>query len=88
MEPFLIPALVALALALCSTIGGCVAWSKKRNPGEGLMLGLLLGPIGVAIECRFEVATRPRVDEAARRSFRSMTAYQGRPGSLPGRPGG
>jgi hypothetical protein len=62
--------------ASCSAAAGCIAYHKRRNPNEGVLLGLLLGPIGILIECRLSYVQRPMVDENAWNSFRSMTVYQ------------
>ncbi len=68
--------LVAASLAGCSAIGGAIAYHKRRSPTEGMLLGLLLGPIGVAIECQYPYARRPMVDENAWNSLRSMMEFQ------------
>lgn len=36
-------------LVLCAFIGAMIVESKGRNPGIGLILGLLFGPIGLII---------------------------------------
>jgi hypothetical protein len=74
----------ALVLAIISTvfffatIGGLMAYAKKRSPLEGFVLGLLLGPIGIAIEARLPAWTRPEVDQGAWHSFRSLVSHQER----------
>ncbi len=68
--------LIISTIASCSAAAGCIAYHKRRNPNEGVLLGLLLGPIGVLIECRLPYVQRPPVDENAWNSFRSMTVYQ------------
>jgi hypothetical protein len=59
-----------------AAIGGYLAYSKRRPPLEGVLLGLLLGPIGVLIEMRTPHIQRPMVDENAWNTFRSMMTYQ------------
>jgi hypothetical protein len=39
-------------------------------------LGLLLGPIGVLLECRYPYQQRPPVDQNAWNSLRSMKVFQ------------
>jgi hypothetical protein len=68
--------LITSTFALCSTIAGCIAYHKRRSPIEGVLLGLLLGPIGVILECRFAFVQRPPVDEKAWNSLHSMMSYQ------------
>jgi hypothetical protein len=63
-------------LAGSAAIGGCLAHGKRRSTLEGLLLGLLLGPLGVLIEWRAHHVARPMVDENAWNSFRSMMTYQ------------
>jgi hypothetical protein len=63
-------------LAGSAAIGGYLAYAKRRPPLEGLLLGLLLGPLGVLIEWRAPLVERPTVDEKAWNSFRSMMTYQ------------
>lgn len=41
---------VFLGCIACSLIGTYVAVEKHRSPGEGLIFGLVLGPIGVLLE--------------------------------------
>ncbi len=67
---------IVSTIASCSAAAGCIAYVKRRNPNEGVLLGLFLGPIGVMIECRLPYVQRPPVDENAWNSFRSMTVYQ------------
>ena len=67
---------VVFAIASCSAVAGCIAYSKRRSPFEGVLLGLLLGPIGVAIELRLAYVQRPPVDEKAWNSLHSMMSYQ------------
>jgi len=74
--------LVACALGSCSTFGGIVAYRKKRRPTEGVLLGLFLGPIGVAVESRLPAVPRPEVCEKAWNSFRSVATYKPYPSSL------
>jgi hypothetical protein len=74
--------LTACALGSCSTFGGIVAYRKKRQPAEGLLLGLFLGPIGVAVESRLPAVPRPEVCQKAWNSFRSVAAYKPYPPSL------
>ncbi len=68
--------LIASMFALCSAIAGCIAYHKRRSPLEGVFLGLLLGPIGVALECRLAYVQRPPVDKNAWNSLHSMMSYQ------------
>jgi hypothetical protein len=60
----------------CSAISGYIAFQKRRSPYEGVLLGLLLGPIGVVIESRRPFMHRPVVDSNAWNSLRSMVSYQ------------
>lgn len=68
--------LVASTFASCSAIAGCIAYTKRRSPIEGVLLGLLLGPIGVLLEWRLAYVQRPPVDEKAWNSLHSMMTYQ------------
>ncbi len=78
MDYLVVALLGASGLASCAAVGGIIAYQKKRPPTEGLLLGLFLGPIGVAVEARRPLVRRPEVDERAWHSFRSVAAY--RPG--------
>ncbi len=81
-----LPALFALSLcslAGCAAIGGVIAHQKKRRPGEGLVLGLFLGPIGVLVEARLPAIGRPEVCQDALHSFQSMLTYQDHPAPSP-----
>ncbi|WP_435008572.1 hypothetical protein P12x_005780 [Tundrisphaera lichenicola] len=71
----LILMMLASALAACSALGGVIALRKKRRPTEGVLLGLFLGPIGVAVETRLPAIPRPEVCQRAWNSFRSIAAY-------------
>ena len=51
----------AIGLAVCGGAGAYVAAQKKREQGEGLVFGLILGPIGVLI-----VACLPSVEPGRR----------------------
>jgi hypothetical protein len=73
--------LIACALGSCSTFGGIIARRKKRRPTEGVLLGLFLGPIGVAVESRLPAIPRPEVCRNAWNSFRSVATYK--PSSSP-----
>lgn len=42
--------LVVIGLCVLSVLGAWVAAEKERAPGEGAVLGLLFGPLGVLIE--------------------------------------
>jgi hypothetical protein len=75
-QTILFSSLITSTFALCSAIAGCIAYNKRRSPLEGVLLGLLLGPIGVALECRFAYVQRPPVDEKAWNSLHSMMTYQ------------
>ncbi len=79
MEPPLIVLAVVFASSGFAALGGLVAQSKKRKPPEGMLLGLFLGPIGVAIEWMLPDWTRPIVDQGSRSSFHSMVIYQATP---------
>jgi hypothetical protein len=72
----LISLIIISTFGSCSAVAGCIAYHKRRHPQEGVLLGLLLGPLGVVIECRLPYVQRPPVDENAWNSFRSMTVYQ------------
>ena len=48
-SPFLIPAAL-IGLPVCGMIGLRVANRKLREPAEGFLLGILLGPLGVLSE--------------------------------------
>jgi hypothetical protein len=77
MDTSPLPILFGISLvAACSAVAGCIAYAKRRSPTEGVLLGLLLGPIGILIECLFPYAHRPPVDKNAWDSFRSLMAYQ------------
>jgi hypothetical protein len=83
MESPVLLMLVACALASCSTFGGIIAQRKKRRPTEGVLLGLFLGPIGVAVESRLPAVPRPEVCKNAWNSFRSVTTYKPYPSPHP-----
>lgn len=52
--------LVIFGVALgCSLVGTYVAEEKHRSPGEGLILGFLLGPIGVLVEAMLPTGAPP-----------------------------
>ena len=76
MEPAIIASFVVCVMAGCSAMGGWVAYTKHRRPHEGVLLGLLLGPLGVLIEWRCPTIQRPLVDQNAWNSLRSMMDYQ------------
>jgi hypothetical protein len=76
MESPVLIMLIACALASCSTFGGIIAQRKKRRPTEGVLLGLFLGPIGVAVESRLPAIPRPEVCQKAWNSFRSVATYK------------
>ncbi len=76
MEPTVILALIIGSIAGFAAAGGLIASCKRRNPLEGVCLGLLLGPLGVLIESRNSFRNRPPVDRPAWRSYRSLTVYQ------------
>ena len=82
MELPVLVMLIACTLCSCSTFGGIVAYRKKRRPVEGMLLGLFLGPIGVAVESRLPAVSRPEVCEKAWNSFRSVATYKPYPQSL------
>ena len=82
MEAPILIMLIACALGSCSTFGGIVAYRKKRQPAEGMLLGLFLGPIGVAVEYGLPAVPRPEVCEKAWNSFRSVASYKPYPPSL------
>jgi len=79
MEPVLIALAVVCASSGFGALGGLIAQSKKRRPPEGMLLGLFLGPVGVAIELMLPDWTRPIVDEGSRSSFHSLVTYQASP---------
>ena len=79
MEPILIASAIICLFAGSAAVGGLRAESKRRKPLEGMLLGLLLGPIGVVIEVMLPDWTRPVVDEGSQSSFRSMVTYQDSP---------
>ena len=87
--PILLGLVAISVVAGCSAIAGCVAYVKHRPPMEGVLLGLLLGPIGVLMECRYPCLHRPPVDKHAFNSLRSLLTYQesarGPDGRRPGR---
>jgi hypothetical protein len=68
--------LIGCTLGGCAALAGYIAFRKRRSPYEGMLLGFILGPIGVLLECRFPYVHRPPVDEPARNSLRSLTSYQ------------
>jgi hypothetical protein len=68
--------LIASTFASCSAVAGCIAYHKRRSPLEGVFLGLILGPIGVILECRLAYVQRPPVDKNAWNSLHSMMTYQ------------
>jgi hypothetical protein len=79
MQPDRFLTIVGLAISVIAgsaALGGHMAYAKRRSPMEGLLLGLLLGPIGVLIEWRTPFAHRPLVDENSWNSIRSMMDYQ------------
>ena len=74
------PVIVCLVVCLaagCSAIAGWIAHEKRRSPMEGVLLGLVLGPIGILVECWYPYARRPLVDKNARDSLQSMMTHQG-----------
>jgi hypothetical protein len=42
--------LIGISAAVFSGLGGWVATQKRRDTGEGMVLGLLFGPFGVLVE--------------------------------------
>jgi hypothetical protein len=76
MDMTLAVCLFTALLALCSAIAGCIAYHKRRSPHEGVLLGLLLGPIGVIVAFQLPYVQRPPVDENAWNSLHSMMTYQ------------
>ena len=82
MELPVLMLVAACILGSCSTCGGVVAYRKKRRPIEGVLLGLFLGPIGVAVESYLPAVPRPEVCEKAWNSFRSVASYKPFPPSL------
>jgi hypothetical protein len=78
MQPDRFLTIVGLAISVIAgsaALGGHMAYAKRRSPMEGLLLGLLLGPIGVLIEWRTPFAHRPMVDENSWSSFRAVMDY-------------
>ena len=75
-DPLFMASFVISAFGTCSAIGGCLAYAKHRSPMEGVLLGLLLGPIGVLVEFRNPYVQRPMVDQNAWNSLNSMMTYQ------------
>ena len=55
----LIPIVVVVALAF-ATLGAWIASQKNRDGGEGFILGLLFGPVGVIIEAVLPTLASPR----------------------------
>jgi ABC-type multidrug transport system fused ATPase/permease subunit len=47
--------------------GYWIASIKRRNPGEGAILGLLLGPIGCVLEATFRERTSEEIDQERER---------------------
>jgi len=79
MQPDRYLAYISIGISLCASfaaLAGYLAYSKRRSPLEGLLLGLFLGPIGVIIEWFLPFLHRPIVDENSMNSFRSMMDYQ------------
>lgn len=75
-DPYIASGAFLSVIAGCSALGGWIAYSKRRPPIEGVLLGLFLGPIGVFIESRQPFNSRPMVDENALNSLHSMVNYQ------------
>ena len=78
MDSPLIALVIVVTLSSFATMGSLMAYRKRRDPIEGLFLGLLLGPIGIAIEAILLRWIRPEVDQRAWQSFRMMLSYQTR----------
>ena len=76
MEPAVLIMLVLSSLAFCAAIGGCVSYWKNRQPLEGCLLGVVLGPIGLILAFRMPFLHRPMVDRGAWHTFRSMVELQ------------
>ena len=76
MDPMLIVVGIVCAFFGSAALGGLIAESKRRRPTEGMMLGLLLGPIGVIVAAMLPNWTRPIVDQGSRSSFNSLVTYQ------------
>ncbi len=85
MEPTVTALVICSLVSSFAAVGGVIAFKKRRRPIEGMTLGLLLGPVGVAVEALLPSVGRPEVCERAWNSFRSMTTYQAAP---PRRAGG
>jgi hypothetical protein len=70
---------VAFVLCCFPTMGCLIAHARRRPLLEGMALGLLLGPIGAAIEFVLPARARRRVGRGVgRHSFRLILAYQAR----------
>ena len=78
MDIIILSLVSAFVLAGCSAIGGSIAFAKRRHPWEGLLLGLVLGPLGIFIEARLPAPHRPEIDPDAWKSLRSVVDYQSR----------
>ena len=45
---------------LAGLLGAWVATQRRRSAGEGFLLGVLFGPLGVIVECLLPMPERPR----------------------------
>ena len=87
MEYEAVTLIVLSSIALFAAVGGWIAHLKNRQPIEGFLLGVLLGPIGVLMVARMPFQHRPMIDQGAWHSFRSMVDYQATPTTLLQLPG-
>lgn len=71
----------AMAPAIWLSFGGYGCWIatiKRRNPAEGLLFGLLLGPIGCVVEASRRERTQRTVEEIEEQRVRSAGEAEAR----------
>lgn len=69
---------VMTLLATLAIASGAITTVKHRSPLEGVLLGFLLGPVGLAIALSRPYRHRPPVDRGAHDSYHSLLVHQTR----------